>query len=115
MALIGYTLAAVGIALYTQLDRIEALSPSENVLGVAVTISLGGTLVGFLIAIVGSAIWARRSSTRQPLKIAALVGLFTLLLCLTVNLNIHGPAAVLVLLVPFSVVNVLSVLVVTHW
>lgn len=97
IAIIGYALAAAGIVLYS--------------FGVIVLTSVAATFGGFLTAIVGSAIWARRSPTRQPLKVAVLIGVLSFLLCLAVGVNIHGSSALLMFLVPFSVVNVLSVLV----
>ena len=115
MAVIGYALAAAGIVLYTQLDRIVELRMGENVLGVAVLGSMAATFGGFLTAIVGSAIWARRVPTRQPLKVDVLIGIASFLLCLAIGVNIHGASAMLMFLVPLSVVNVLSLLVVTHW
>ena len=115
MAVIGYALAAAGIVLYTQLDRIVNLRMGENVLGVAVISSMAATFGGFLIAIVCSAIWARRGPTRQPLKVAVLIGIGSFLLCLVVRMNVHGPSAMLMFIMPLSVVNVLSLLVVTHW
>ena len=84
----------------------------ENVLDVAELSSMGATFGGFLTAIVGSVIWARRSSKHQPLKIAFLVGVGSFFLLLLVDVNIHGPSAILMFLMPFSVVNFLSVLVV---
>lgn len=115
IAIIGYALAAAGIVLYTQLDRIVDLRIGENVPGVVAVSSTAATFGGFLTAIVGSAIWARRSPTRQPLKITVLIGSGSSLLCLVVGVNVHGPSAMLVFLVLFSAVNVLSVLAVTYW
>ena len=115
MALIGYFSAAVGIVLYTQLGRIADLRLGDNVLDAVVISSFGATFGGFLTAIVGSVIWARRTPTRQPLKLAVLIGVGTLLLCLVVGVNVHGPSAMLMFLVPFSVVNVLSVLIANGW
>jgi hypothetical protein len=115
MATIGYALAALGILLYSQLDRIVDLRLGENVLDAVVASSFAATFRGFLTAIVGSAIWARRTPTRQPLKIAVLIGVGTFLLSLAVGVNLHGPSAMLFFAVPFSVVNVLSVLVASGW
>jgi hypothetical protein len=110
VAVLGYALAAAGIVLYTQLDRISESRMAENVEGVA-AVSIAATFGGFLTAIVGSAIWARRSPTRQPLTIAVLIGVGSFLFCLAVDVNVHGPTALLMFLVPFSAVNVLSTLV----
>ena len=115
IAVIGYAFAAAGIVLYTQLDWIADLRMGRNVLGVAVLSSMAATFGGFLVAIVCSAVWARRGSTRQPLMVAILVGIGSFLLCLVVGVNVHGPSAMLMFVVPLSFVNVLSLLVVTHW
>ena len=114
-ALIGYALAAVGLILFSLLGKIQNLSVSDNVLNAAAVGSFAATLVGFVIATVASAIWAGRGSTRQPLKIAASIGVGSFLLSLAVGINIHGSSAMLMFVVLFSAVNVLSLLVVTHW
>jgi len=114
-ALTGYALAAAGILLYTQLDRIVDLRMGFHVLNVAALGSMAATLGGFVTATVGSAIWARRNLTRQPLKIAASVRAGSLLLSLIVGVNVHGPSAILMFLVLFSVVNVLTLLVASGW
>jgi len=66
-------------------------------------------------AIVGSAIWARRTATRQPLKVAAVTGVASFFLISLTDVNVHGPSAILMFLLPFSLLNVLSLLVVTRW
>ncbi len=86
-----------------------------NVLNAAVILSVAATVGGFLTAIVASAIWARRTLTRQPLKIAASIGVGSSFLSAIVGVNIHGQSAILMFLVLFSVINILSLLVVTHW
>ena len=106
VAMIGYALAASGILLYTQLDRIVDWRIGIDVLNAAALCSIAATFGGFLTAIVGSAIWARKSPTRQPLKIAVLIVVGSFLLCLLTGVNVHGPSAMLMFLVPFSFVNV---------
>ena len=76
---------------------------------------MAATLGGFVTATVGSAIWARRSRTRQPLKIATYVGVVSVFLSLIVGVNVHGPSAMLMFLVMFSVINVLTLLVASGW
>ncbi len=115
IALMGYSFAAAGIVLFTQLGRVVDLRMGSNVLDAAVVCSMLATFGGFVTATVGSAIWARRTPTRQPLKIAALIAGASLFLILTVGVNIHGPSAILMFLVPFSAINILSLLVVTQW
>ena len=115
IALTGYALATAGIVLFTQLDRVEALRIGGSVLNSAAVCSMAATFGGFVTATVGSAIWARRTPTRQPLKIAASIGAGSLFLSLLVGVNVHGPSAILMFLVLYSVINVLTQLVVTHW
>jgi fucose 4-O-acetylase-like acetyltransferase len=115
IALTGYFLAAAGIVLYTQLGRIAEWNIGHNVLDSAAAISTAATFGGFLAAIIGSATWARRTATQQPLKIAISIGVASLFLILLTDVNVHGPSAILMFLLPFSVVNVLSLLVVTRW
>jgi hypothetical protein len=114
-ALTGYILAAVGIVLYTQLDRVAEWNIGVNGLNSGVAFSLATTFGGLVTAIVGSVIWARQADTRQPLKVAALTGIASFFLVAIVDVNVHGPSAILMLLVPFSVLNVLSLLLVTRW
>jgi hypothetical protein len=112
-ALTGYALSTAGIILSMQLGNIENLS--VEVLDSAVAVSLAATFGGFIMATVGSVIWARRIATRQPLKIAVLIGIGSLFINLLASGNIHGPTAILMFLIPFSVVNAVSVLVATRW
>ena len=113
-ALAGYAFAAAGIILYTQLDRILNLM-GESVLNSAVFGSMAATFGGFIAATVGSVIWARRTPTHAPLKIAISVGVGSLFLLMMVDVNVHGPSGILMFLFPFSVINVLSLLIATRW
>jgi len=114
-AVTGYAFAAAGIIIFTQLDRIVDLRLGARVLNVAAVGTMAAIFGGFVAAAVGSVIWARRTVTRQPLKLAALVGAGSLLLSLIVGVNVHGPSAILMFLVLFSVINVLTLLVVSYW
>ena len=114
IAIIGYALAGAGIVLYTQLDRLVELRSGRS-LETAALGSIAATFGGFLTAIVGSVVWARRSQTHRPLKTAFLVGVGSFLLLMAVDGNVHSSSAILMFLVPFSLVNVLSVLIVTRW
>jgi hypothetical protein len=114
-ALTGYALAAAGIILYTQLGRVADLRLGDNVLNAAVVVSMAAMFGGFVTATVGSAIWARRTPTRQPLKIATYVGVGSVFLSLIVGVNVHGPSAMLMFLAMFSVINILTLLVASGW
>ncbi|MGD0507744.1 MAG: hypothetical protein ABSA27_08105 [Terriglobales bacterium] len=114
-ALTGYAFAAAGILLYTELDRIVDLRMGDNVLNAAAVGSMAATLGGCVTAIVGSAIWAQRSPTRQPLKIATYAGVGSVFVSLIVGVNVHGPSAMLMFLMMFSVINVLTQFVASGW
>jgi len=114
-ALTGYAFAAAGILIYTQLGRIVDLRMGFHVLNVAALGSMAATLGGFVTATVGSAIWARQTPSRQPLKIAICIGVGSTLVSLIIGWNIHGPSVMLWFLVMFSVINVLTLLVASGW
>ena len=114
-AFIGYAVAAAGVLLFTQLGRIAQLGDSLNVLTAVAISSFVATSLGFIIAIVASAIWAKRASARQPLKIAASIGFASFLFAGAVGVNVHGSCAILMFVVLFSVLNVFTLLVVTYW
>jgi hypothetical protein len=109
-ALTGYALSAAGIILHMPLSNLSA-----ELLNSAVAATLVATFGGFIMATFGSVMWARRTATRQPLKIAVSIGIGSLFVNLLNSGNIHGPTAILMFLIPFSVVNVVSVLVATRW
>src|SRR5690242_18674047 len=94
-ALGGYVLSSAGVCLFTQLGNIPNSRFSFEVLNYSALLSFVATLGGFLIATVGSVIWARRSGTRQPLKIAVLIGVVNLALSLAIDVNVHGTSAIL--------------------
>jgi hypothetical protein len=110
IALTGFALAAAGITLYTQLERV-----CSEVLNVAALASWAATLGGLLTALVGSVIWARRTSIRQPIGIGASIGIGSILLSLFLKTNIHGPSGILLFVLLFSVVDVVLLIVVTYW
>ena len=114
-ALTGYAFAAAGMILSTQLDKIANWRMGLNFLNFAAAVSMSATFAGFATAMIGSVIWARRTPTRQPLKIGLMIGVASLFLTLRIDVNVHGPSAIVMFLVPFSLVNVLSLLIVTRW
>src|SRR5215831_20511255 len=100
-ALIGYALSGTGVVLFSQLDRIENLSAGHEFLNATSIASLVMTCGGFVTAIVGSVMWARRTPTTKPFKIAGLIGVASLFLSLVVRVNVHGPSAILMFIVLF--------------
>lgn len=115
IAVTGYAVAAAGSIVFTQLGNIADLRVSDNTLNIAAVSSMAATFGGFVAATVGSAIWARRTPTRQPFRIAVLIGAASLLLALFLGVNVHGPSAILMFLILFSLINILSLLLFNHW
>jgi hypothetical protein len=101
IALTGFTLAAAGLTLYTQLGRVGL-----DVLNVAALGSAAAIFGGFLTALVGSVIWARRTSIRWPIRVGAAIGIGSFLLSILLRSNIHGPSGILLFVVLFSVLDV---------
>ena len=99
----GIWASALGIILYTQLGRIEEAAHSLGVpwvLGVFVDISLVATVGGLLCALTGGVIWGRRAPLNQVPVAAAIVALVGFLLSKFVNVNMHGPTAIFVFVIP---------------
>jgi prolipoprotein diacylglyceryltransferase len=111
IAFIGYALAATGTLLFTQIERIQNLRLGSAPCGFFVGAGMAAFFGGFATAIVGSAIWARRTPARQPLKIAASIAAASLLITFAVGINVHGPSVILMFVVILSMVNVVSVLI----
>jgi len=110
IALTGFALAAVGVTLYTQLERVRS-----DVLNVAALGSVSATLGGFITALVGSVIWARRTSIRRPLVVGVSIGIGSLLLSVLLKSNIHGPSGILLFVSLFSVLDVVLLIGVMYW
>jgi hypothetical protein len=107
VGLIGGCVAAMGVILFTQLGRLVDLRVNDMVFNGAVLASFVASLGGSLTALVDSVIWARRAVTQYVLRAAVSIGAATLLVGLLVNVNIHGPSAILILLIPLAVLDAL--------
>ena len=105
VALTGLVVAAAGIVLYTQLDRVGDLGVSFAVLDGVALGSIVTTLCGLLTATVGSVIWARRVSTNHILSASVLICAAVVLVVSLVNVNIHNPSAILIFVIPFGVLD----------
>jgi hypothetical protein len=114
-ALTGYAFAAAGTLIFTQIERIQDLRLEAHLGDALVGGGIVAFLGGFMTAIVGSAIWARRTPAREPLKIAASIAAASLLITFVVGINIHGPSVILMFVVILSVVNVISVSIASGW
>jgi Ca2+/Na+ antiporter len=104
-SLIGCLAAALGAILYTQLGRLVDPRFNGMVLNVAVLTSYVATLGGSLTALVASVIWARKAVTQYVLRAAVSIVAVTFLIGLLVNVNIHGPSAMLILLMPLAILD----------
>jgi hypothetical protein len=93
---IGMSAAFFGIILYSLLGSI---SRSIVVLDATVILSLSMTLLGLLAALIGGLIWAWRASIVWLLVSAIVIGGPGLLLAEFGNFNVHGPDAILVVVV----------------
>lgn len=97
--LIGTSLSLPGIVLFSQLGRIVSLHVSLPVLNIAAVLSLSMTLLGLLAILVGSVAWARRAPLVNLLWAGISTGVATLLLAVLSHINVHGPTAILLLVV----------------
>jgi len=95
LVLIGALTAVCGITLYSQLGRIVDLRVGLAVLNTAVILSFSTTALGLLGTLIGSVSWARRAPLVQVLISGASGGLATVLLAEFVDINVHGPTAIL--------------------
>lgn len=86
-------------ALYSELGRIEDLHVSLAIHNTAAILSFSVTLFGLLSALVGSGIWARRAPFLLVLGLGALEGIIAFLLAVIVDINNHGPTAILIMVV----------------
>ena len=103
--LAGSSVAAAGVVLYTQLGALVNLRLSSAVVDAAVMTSFGATVGGSLAALVASVVWARKALAGRVLAAAIFVGAAGLLVATLGNINVHGPSAILLFVLPFSVVD----------
>jgi hypothetical protein len=89
--LVGCFVAALGVIAFCFTDA--------DFLGFAT--SLGGSLT----ALVASIIWARDAVTQYVLRAAVFVGAVSSLFGFMVSVNIHGPSAILMFLLPLGVLD----------
>lgn len=96
LILAGTLVAAFGIALYSQLGQIGELGLGLAVLNAAAMISFAMTGLGLLSTLTGSVYWARSAPLVQVLVSGTSAGLVVVLLARFVDINIHGPTAMLI-------------------
>ncbi len=107
LALAGYAIAAVGLLVFSLLHTIWRRRVEPDFIVGAELEGLGVTLLGLVLACVGSAMWTRRAQTRAPLKLASLAAVGAIGMTAVIGVNVHEPSAILMLVVLFSVVNVI--------
>jgi hypothetical protein len=112
-AIVGYAIAAMGVLVFTQADRVSDLRTGSG--GRAAAVGLVTTLTGFIVALIGSILWNRRTRSRQPIVIALAIGLGSWLLAWAIDANVHGPSAILMFVFLFSAVNVVAIGVCGRW
>jgi len=115
LASAGYALVAAGVLVFSLLDKISRWRVGADLVSDAARGSLGAMLVGFVLACVGSAMWARRAQTRKPLKLAALVAVAAFGLTWMIGVNIHGSSVILMFVVLFSMINVVVQLIAVRY
>jgi hypothetical protein len=110
IALTGFALAAAGLTLYTQLGRVGLEVRNVAALGSAAAI-----FGGFLTALVGSVIWARRASIRWPIGVGAAIGIGGLVLSIFLKSNTHDASGILLFAVLFSALDVALLVGMKYW
>jgi len=99
LILIGTSASALGIILYSQLSRIVDLRVSLVVLNGAAILSHSLTLLGLLATLIGAVFWPLRTRLVHILLSGLSVGIATFLLAILVDINVHGPTAILLYVV----------------
>jgi hypothetical protein len=97
--LLGVLLSAFGIILYTQLGSIVELRVGLTVLNTATILSFFLTLLGLLAILIGGVAWARRAPLASVILSGGSVGVVAFLLAELVDINVHGPTAILMFVV----------------
>lgn len=99
LILIGTSASALGIILYSQLSRIVDLRVNLVVLNGAAILSHSLALLGLLATMIGAVAWALRTRLVYILLSGMSVGVGTFLLAKLVDINVHGPTAILLYVV----------------
>jgi hypothetical protein len=99
LLMVGAAMAAAGVALYLSLDWIGLTTRNLVLLHTSAVTSIGLTIFGLLAALIGGAMAAWKAEPKWTFVSAIVLALLTALLGKIVNINVHGPSAIVVLLV----------------
>ncbi len=114
--LTGLGVAAAGVIVYTQLWRLVDLKVSPAVLNGVALGGLTATLGGLSTMLVGSAMLARKVSTRQVVSVVVSIGAAVGLLALFGQaINVHRPSGILIFVAMFAVVDGFLLLAIRYW
>jgi len=94
---VGILATAFGVVLYSQMDAVVELRVGLWVLNAAAMTSFAMTGLGLLSTLTGGVIWARRAPPVHVFTSGVLAGLAVVLVALLVDINVHGPTAMLIL------------------
>jgi hypothetical protein len=111
--LIGISMSVLGITLYSQLDRIVDFHMGIAVLNTAAILSHSMTLLGLLATLIGAAAWARRAPLVHALLSGVFAGVLALLLDVFLDVNIHGPSAILIYVILAGTLGCVVILLIT--
>jgi hypothetical protein len=96
LILVGTLMTAFGLVLYSQMGTIVELRVALWVLNAAAMTSFAMTALGSLITLTGGVYWARRAPSVQVITSGASAGLAVVLVAYFVDINVHGPTAMLI-------------------
>ena len=89
-------MTAFGVVLYSQMGTIVELRVELWVLNAAAMTSFAMTALGSLITLTGGVYWARRAPSVQVITSGVSAGLAVVLVACFVDINVHGPTAMLI-------------------
>lgn len=100
----GVLVTSLGIVFYSQLEQIVEVSRSPNTVNAAAILSFTATILGLLLALAGSALWASTAPLARVFVSGVSVATLAILLIVLVNVNVHGPTALFLFVIPAAIV-----------
>jgi hypothetical protein len=110
LVIVGTLTAVLAMILYSQLGRVANLHVSLTTLNAAAILGISMTLLGLLGTLIGSVVWARRAPLSHVLGLGASEGIVAFLLAVSVDINIHGPTAIVILVVFAGAIGCVAIL-----